>query len=71
MMAKRYYNKTAFVMNDESAPANLPQEKKMGMFPECPYGGDGYMYGDTLESADRQMKEDIKFFNRKNKIGKW
>ena len=59
------------VSENMSKPAGMPQEVIMKDFPTCPYGGSGYEYGDSLESADRQMNDDIKFFNRKNKSSKW
>lgn len=66
-MAKRYYSSKGGKFNGST----FPKDVVMTDYPKTPHGGSGYTYGDDLSSADRQMKDDIKFFNRKNKSGKW
>jgi hypothetical protein len=67
--ARRYHtsNKGAMVTEDWSKVAGLPQEVSMKDMPKCPTGGGDFIYGDNLEYADKQMRQDIGFFTNKDK----
>ena len=66
-MAKKYHGGVSQQSNNR---ANMPQEVRIGDYPETPCGGK-MGYDDTLGGIDAQMHSDNKGNNRKGNVGRW